>query len=97
MKKVTDDVSQRRQRKLVLDSLVLGVVGAISAQVFTLLLDLSRSFFLTGIAGYQAPGLPGEGVDVTNQSEVLEAYKEAVEVFLGIFDPRLRMLGEFFQ
>lgn len=56
-----DDVSQRRQRKLVLDSLVLGVVGAISAQVFTLLLNFSRSIFLTGIAGYQAPGLPGEG------------------------------------
>ncbi|MEE9543369.1 MAG: chloride channel protein [Thermodesulfobacteriota bacterium] len=61
MKKGKDDVSQRRQRKLVLDSLVLGVVGAISAQVFTLLLNFSRSIFLTGIAGYQAPGLPGEG------------------------------------
>ena len=56
-----EDVSQRRQRKLVLDSLVLGVIGAISAQVFTLFMGLSRrNFFMTWIAGYQAPVLPGE-------------------------------------
>jgi CIC family chloride channel protein len=51
----------KRQRRLIIDTLILGVVGALSAQLFTLLLHLASSFFLGSIAGYQPPGLPEEG------------------------------------
>jgi CIC family chloride channel protein len=50
-----------RQRRLIIDTLILGVVGALSAQLFTLLLHIGASFFLGHIAGYQPPGLPEEG------------------------------------
>ncbi len=50
-----------RQRRLVLDSLWLGVVGAAAAQLFIFLLDIAQKFFLVGIAGYRAPGLTTEG------------------------------------
>lgn len=50
-----------RQRRLVLDSLWLGVVGAGAAQVFTFLLGLAQRLLLDGIAGYKPPGLPNEG------------------------------------
>ena len=46
---------------LILDTLLLGVVGALSAQLFTLLLRLAQSFFLIRLAGYRPPGLPSEG------------------------------------
>ena len=49
------------QYLLILDSLLLGVVGALSAQLFTLLLRLAQSFFLVHLAGYRPPGLPSEG------------------------------------
>jgi CIC family chloride channel protein len=44
-----------------LEALLLGVVGALSARVFLYILDVSQSFFLTGIAGYKPPGMPEEG------------------------------------
>lgn len=50
-----------RSKRLLLDSLVLGVVGALSAQAFTYLLGVSEEVFLKGLAGYQPPGLPEEG------------------------------------
>jgi CIC family chloride channel protein len=50
-----------RQRRLVLDSLGLGVIGALAAQVFIFLLDIAQEIFLKGIAGYKPPGLPSEG------------------------------------
>ncbi|MGE0822403.1 MAG: chloride channel protein [Candidatus Binatia bacterium] len=50
-----------RQRRLILDTLFLGVVGALSAQVFTVLLRIAQSFFLTWLCGYRPPGLPEEG------------------------------------
>ena len=50
-----------RQRRLVLDSLGLGVIGALAAQLFIFLLDIAQEIFLKGIAGYKAPGLPSEG------------------------------------
>jgi CIC family chloride channel protein len=49
------------QRRLILDTLLLGVVGALSAQLFQFLLRVASDFFLTRIAGYQFPGLPSEG------------------------------------
>lgn len=51
----------KQQRRLLLDTVILGIIGALSAQVFTWMLKLSSSFFLRGIAGYQSPGLPEEG------------------------------------
>lgn len=50
-----------RQRRLIVDTLVLGVAGAAAAQLFTLLLHWSSAFFLGQLAGYTVPGLPSEG------------------------------------
>ncbi len=50
-----------RQRRLLFDTVALGVIGAIGAQLFNALLNASTRFFLGGIAGYVAPGLPNEG------------------------------------
>jgi CIC family chloride channel protein len=52
---------QSERRRLLLDSLLLGVVGVGAAQLFNFLLGLARTFFLTTIAGYRPPGLPSEG------------------------------------
>jgi CIC family chloride channel protein len=51
----------KRHTRLILDSLVLGVVGALSAGLFMHLLHIAQDVFLGGIAGYQAPVLPTEG------------------------------------
>ena len=50
-----------RSRILILDSLLLGVVGALSAQVFIFLLRVLQEFLLNHLAGYHPPGLPHEG------------------------------------
>ncbi len=47
--------------RLLLDSIVLGIVGALSAQLFTWMLRLSQKIFLLWLAGYHSPGLPEEG------------------------------------
>jgi CIC family chloride channel protein len=52
---------KRQQRRLMLDTVLLGVVGALSAQLFTFMLRWAQKFFLAWMAGYQAPGLPEEG------------------------------------
>lgn len=44
-----------------MDAVVLGLVGGLSAQLFTWLLKLSQRLFLQAIAGYTQPGLRGEG------------------------------------
>ncbi len=54
-------LADERQRRLVLDSIWLGLVGALAAQVFLFLLELSQRVFLEGLAGYTPPGLPNEG------------------------------------
>jgi CIC family chloride channel protein len=51
----------KEQHSLILDTLLLGVVGALSAQLFSLMLRGAQAFFLTRLAGYQPPGLPNEG------------------------------------
>ncbi len=51
----------QRQRRLILDSLLLGLAGAAAAQVFTFLLRWASDLFLGRIGGYTPPGLPGEG------------------------------------
>ena len=49
------------QRRLILDTVILGVAGAFAAQLFTLLLRGTSALFLTLFAHYVPPGLPGEG------------------------------------
>jgi CIC family chloride channel protein len=49
------------RHSLILDTLLLGIVGALSAQLFTLTLRLAQSFFLNRLAGYYPPALPNEG------------------------------------
>ena len=50
----------KRQHQLILDSIMLGVVGALAAQIFMLLLHWAQHIFL-GFAQYTPPGLPEEG------------------------------------
>src|SRR5689334_16978824 len=61
--RVTPVASSRRarQRRFLLDSLILGVIGAVAAIAFNFLLRLVQHVLLEGIAGYRAPGLPAEG------------------------------------
>jgi CIC family chloride channel protein len=47
--------------RLLLDSVVLGVIGGLSAQVFTWMLRVSQKFFLGFLAGYTPPGVPTDG------------------------------------
>ncbi len=51
----------RRQHILLLDTIVLGVVGALGAQIFVALLRVSQSLFLTHLAAYAPPDLPSSG------------------------------------
>ena len=47
--------------RLLAETLLLGVCGALSAQLFMWLLHLSEHLFLGWIAGYRPPGLPDDG------------------------------------
>jgi len=49
------------ERRLILDTLLLGIVGALSAQLFLWLLRGSESIFLNWLASYQPPILPSDG------------------------------------
>ena len=55
------DLIKSKQRFLLVDTVFLGVIGALSAQLFNFLLKICQTVLLKGIAGYQAPGLPNEG------------------------------------
>jgi CIC family chloride channel protein len=55
------DLINSKQRFLLVDTVFLGVIGALSAQLFNFLLKICQTVLLKGIAGYQAPGLPNEG------------------------------------
>ena len=50
-----------RTKRLLFDSVLLGVVGAFSAQIFIFLLKVAQKLLLVGLAGYRPPGLPDEG------------------------------------
>jgi CIC family chloride channel protein len=50
-----------RQWRLLFDTVALGIVGALSAQVFVFLLRASERVFLSAISGYHPPGLPEDG------------------------------------
>ncbi|HVB38894.1 MAG TPA: chloride channel protein, partial [Vicinamibacterales bacterium] len=47
--------------RLFIDTILLGIVGGLSAQVFIFLLRFCDDLFLGRFAGYRAPGLPNEG------------------------------------
>jgi chloride channel protein, CIC family len=47
--------------RLLVEAAILGVVGALAAQLFVWALRLCEHIFLIWIAGYHPPGLPGEG------------------------------------
>jgi chloride channel protein, CIC family len=47
--------------RLLAESVILGVVGALAAQLFMWALRICDRIFLIGIAGYHPPGLPEEG------------------------------------
>jgi CIC family chloride channel protein len=49
------------ERRLILDTILLGIVGALSAQLFLWLLRVSEGFFLNWLASYQPPILPSDG------------------------------------
>jgi chloride channel protein, CIC family len=53
-----------RERRFLLDSVILGIVGAVSALVFQLVLRGAQDLLLLGLAGYRAPGVPAEGRDL---------------------------------
>lgn len=52
---------KKRQRQLILDTVYLGIVGALGARIFEFLLRLFQGIFLNRLAGYLPPGLPHEG------------------------------------
>jgi CIC family chloride channel protein len=49
------------QRRMLLDTVLLGVVGALSAQLFLWMLSVAQRLLLERVAGYLPPALPGEG------------------------------------
>jgi len=53
--------ARARQRRLVIDAILLGVVGAVATQVFLFALRWATRLFVNDFAGYLAPGLPSEG------------------------------------
>jgi chloride channel protein, CIC family len=55
------DVANSDRPRLLFDSMILGIVGGLSAQIFVWLLRLSQRVFLMWLAGYRPPGLPEDG------------------------------------
>lgn len=59
------DIWQRIWRpgtpRLIFCSVILGIAGAMAAQIFNFCLALGERCLLTGLAGYKPPGLPNEG------------------------------------
>jgi CIC family chloride channel protein len=58
-------VLRSERRRLLFDTVLLGIAGVGAAQLFNLLLGVSRTLFLGVIAGYRPPGLPSEGASPT--------------------------------
>ncbi|RUM87226.1 MAG: chloride channel protein [Thermodesulfatator sp.] len=52
---------KRRQLRLLLDAIIIGLAGAIVVRIFALMVDYSQAFFLGKLALYHPPGLPNEG------------------------------------
>jgi len=54
-------VSRKTEQRLIFDSIILGFVGALSAQLFMLMIHGCDSFFLHFLAHYHEPSLASEG------------------------------------
>lgn len=54
-------MAKEGEPRLLMEAVLLGLVGALAAQVFTLALRLSEHYLLTVLAGYVPPELPEEG------------------------------------
>ena len=54
-------MSRKTEQRLIFDSLILGIVGALSAQLFMLIIHGCDSFFLSFLARYHEPALASEG------------------------------------
>ncbi len=52
---------EKRSLRLLLDTFIIGFVGALAAYVFAHMVDYCRELFLVKIAQYRPPGLPNEG------------------------------------
>ena len=50
-----------RTQRIIIDTILLGIVGALGAQVFTLMLKWVEALLMSGLTGYTPPGLPDEG------------------------------------
>jgi CIC family chloride channel protein len=51
----------RRQLRLTIDVIVIGVLGSLGARLFIATLSFCESIFLGHLAGYRLPGVAGEG------------------------------------
>jgi CIC family chloride channel protein len=49
------------QHRLIIDAVLLGIIGALGARLFSWMLQLAQIIFLKGIAGYTLLGLVNEG------------------------------------
>jgi chloride channel protein, CIC family len=58
-------VATEDKPRLLLDALLLGVIGGLSAQAFLWMLRACTTVFLGWMAGYTAPGVPAEGHSLT--------------------------------
>ncbi len=56
-----ETATNQNRRRLLLDTLVLGVIGGLAAHLFLWLLRVSQRFFLGLLAGYTPPGLRTDG------------------------------------
>ncbi|MGA9884992.1 MAG: chloride channel protein [Candidatus Acidiferrales bacterium] len=54
-------MARESEPRLLAEAVVLGVVGALAAQLFMWALRLCERVFLVAVAGYRLPGLPSEG------------------------------------
>jgi chloride channel protein, CIC family len=54
-------LAKESEPRLLAEAVVLGIVGALAAQLFMWTLRLCERIFLIAIAGYRPPGLPAEG------------------------------------
>lgn len=54
-------MAEKAKHRLIFDSVIIGIVGALGAQLIILTLHYSKIIFLQFIAGYKEPGLPSEG------------------------------------
>ena len=57
----------KKQARLLLDTLILGIVGALGAELFRFLLEIFGKVFLQNIAQYSPPGLVSEGKNLVEK------------------------------